>query len=76
MEELNLNEKEIWVKGLLIECPMGKALTNCPLENYRKLSVGERFKLADSWNENKLSQIITYHKNCLRERENLFINKK
>jgi hypothetical protein len=70
MEKLNFEQKITWVKGLLIECPMGKPLINCPLETYRELPVGERFKLADSWDDNQLTQIINHHRNCLQEREN------
>ena len=71
MEELISNQKRDWVKGLLIGCPFGKPLDNCPLEKYRSLTVSERFTLADNMNEKQIDEVIIYHQSCLRQREKI-----
>ncbi len=71
MVELTLEQKKIWVKGLVIDCPLGKPLENCPLNDIRKLPIEERLRLACAMDESQLDQIIGYHRKCLFERERL-----
>jgi hypothetical protein len=71
LEKLTKEQKETWIKGLMIECPMGEALVNCPLREFRKMTIEARFTLVESWDENQLDQTIAYHKKCLLEREKL-----
>lgn len=70
MVELNFEQKKIWVKGLLIDCPIGISLENCPAKDVRSLPIDERLKLVDSMDESQLDQIISHHRSCLNEREN------
>jgi len=42
MDELTFEQKQTWVKGLLIDCPMGKPLDNCPAKDVRKSPIEER----------------------------------
>ncbi len=69
MDELTFEQKQTWVKGLLIDCPMVKPLDNCPAKDVRKSPIEERLKLANAMDEGQLDQIIGHHKNCLNQRE-------
>ena len=69
MDDLTLEQKKIWVQGLLIECPMGKPLDNCPAKDIRALPIKERLELANAMNEPQINQIISHHRKCLYERE-------
>jgi len=69
MIELTLEHKRIWVQGLLIDCPMGKPLENCPARDARALPIAERLNLTTAMDENQLDQIISHHRNCLNRRE-------
>ena len=69
MPELILEHKRIWVQGLLIECPMGTALEDCPAKDARALPIEERLKLAAAMDEGQLDQIIGHHRICLHGRE-------
>jgi len=38
-DELTYDYKKTWVQGLVIDCPMLKALESCPAKDLRKLSI-------------------------------------
>jgi hypothetical protein len=69
MEELSFEYKLAWIKGLLIDCPFGKAVDDCPAKDLRILPILDRFKAADRMEENQLDLIIAHHKACLAKRE-------
>jgi hypothetical protein len=69
MQELTIEDQKIWVKGLMIDCPMGKALDTCPAKEVRAIPLRDRLKLVDEMVDEQLSQIIAHHKRCLYERE-------
>ena len=69
MEHLTFVQKKAWVIGLLINCPLGKALDNCPAKEARKLPVSDRIDAASGMDENQLDQIIAHHRGCLSQRE-------
>jgi len=61
--------KKTWVQGLMVECPFGKALATCPAKDLRVLPIEERFKLVRQMEESQIDEIITHHRQCLKERE-------
>jgi len=69
MNELTHENKEVWVQGLMIDCPMGKVLESCPAKAVRALPLQERFALVKQMEESQLDEIIAHHKRCLKERE-------
>lgn len=69
MYKLTDEQKVIWVKGLLIDCPMGKALADCPAKDVRALPIGDRLKLVDEMHPDQITQIIAHHRQCLQQRE-------
>ena len=58
-----------WVLGLLVECPLGEALENCPLKVLRALPLQEKIVLSQQMDDSKLDDIISFHKRCLKKRE-------
>ncbi len=71
---MELEHKRIWVKGLLIECTMRKVLDDCPAKELRKLPIEERLKIADEMKADQIEFIIACHKECLRRRDETYIN--
>ncbi len=69
MEGLTFKNKQIWVQGLMIDCPMGKALKTCPAKDVRALPLQERLTMVKQMEENQLDEIIAHHRGCLKERE-------
>ena len=69
MDELSIEHKRTWVKGLLIDCPMGAALDGCPACDLRTLSIAKRLITADAMTPEQLEDVIVHHKQCLKTRE-------
>ena len=69
MRHLSIQNRVIWVKGLMIECPLLSAIDTCPLEKYRSMPINEKFKLVDEMTEEQINQTIEYHQKCLHSRE-------
>ncbi len=68
-KELKFEEKKAWVVGLLVDCPFGRALDDCPLNEIRSLPFSERLDWVQQMDETQLDSIIEQHKECLLERE-------
>jgi hypothetical protein len=69
LHELSAENKAIWVKALMIECPLFPAIPECPLQQYRSLPIPEKFHLVDDMSEEKIDAIIAQHEKCLYQRE-------
>ncbi len=69
IDNLAFENKQIWVQGLMIDCPMGKALEACPLKDVRALPLRERLALVKQMEDSQLDEIIAHHRRCLKERE-------
>jgi len=65
---VKLMNNRIWVKGILVECPLGKSLTNCPANILRNLPLEELIKTVNNMSEEHLEMMIEYHKDCMAER--------
>ena len=63
-----LMNKRIWVKGILVECPLGKSLSDCPANALRNLPLEELLKAVNNMTEGQLEMVIKYHNNCITER--------
>ena len=68
-QELTFENKVIWVKGLMISCPLYSALPDCPLEKYRGMEIPEKFRITDEMSEEEINSVIAYHQICLKQRE-------
>jgi len=70
MEQLTSYEHKLtWVQGLLIDCPFGTPLADCPAAEIRSLPIPKRLSIAANLPEPELDNIINHHKNCLAKRE-------
>ncbi len=69
MDGLTFEYKLLWVQGLMIDCPMGKALETCPAKDLRALPLYEGLMLTKQMEESQLDEIISRHRQCLKERE-------
>lgn len=69
MQQLSPQNRVIWVKGLMIECPLYSALPECPLQKYRGMPINEKFHIVDNMSDEEINQVIQYHKQCLGDRE-------
>lgn len=65
---MELSDKKIWVYGLLIACPEGNPLHDCPLEKYRKGSDKDRLTILENFTEEEVEEIIKLHNHCLLSR--------
>ena len=71
LSALPYDNKKVWVKSLVMDCPLGKPLASCALTDLRKLNVGERASLVDRMAEVQLEEIIEIHRRCRAKREAL-----
>jgi len=69
MTELTTEHKRTWVKGLLIACPMGTALDDCPARDLRAMEIEKRLITVDTMTPEQVEEVIVHHKQCLKKRE-------
>ena len=65
---IELIKKRTWVKGILVDCPLGKSLTNCPANALRNLPLEELIRAVNNMPEKQLEMVIEYHNDCMEER--------
>ena len=61
-------DKQIWVKGILVDCPLGRSLSDCPANDLRTLPLEELVKSVNKMTEPQLEMMIKYHNCCMVER--------
>jgi len=69
MNELSIEHKRTWVKGRLIDCPMGTAMGDCPARDLRTMPIEKRLIVVDSMTNEQVEEVIVYHRQCLKKRE-------
>ena len=67
MKSTALNRR-IWIKGLAMECPLGKAAEDCPLNGLRHLPVSQMNAAINSLTDMQVNCIVTIHNYCYHER--------
>lgn len=60
---------ELDLMGLVVDCPFGHSLPDCPLKSLRRLPLRERIRLVKIMPQTKAIKIINHHRNCLNVRE-------
>ena len=68
-DNFSLRDKKIWIKGLLVDCPLGKPLKDCPANALRSLPIDQFAEIVNEMTKKQIDCIIEYHENCCRERE-------
>ena len=69
MNEMSIEQMRSWVIALLIRCPFGKLLDDCPAKGIRGLPRHALIGAAGEMDEKQINGIIAHHKECLRTRE-------
>jgi hypothetical protein len=65
---MELADKIMWTKGLLVGCPARKALDNCPIKELRNLPTEEGMKIVDEMKREEIESIIEHHRDCLTQK--------
>ncbi|NQU84368.1 MAG: hypothetical protein HQ541_01280 [Mariniphaga sp.] len=66
---MEITDRKLWLFGLLIDCPMGNPLPECPANKYRHLSVTEKLDFVNSLSTEQIEDLLNIHKECLEKRE-------
>jgi len=64
-----------WLYGLLIDCPMGKPLDNCPINKYRQMPATRKISFTFEMPKDELKKLLLHHRNCLAARESMIRKK-
>ena len=65
---MNKDYKLFFVFGLLVKCPEGEPMPDCPLQKYRTKSLEDKLTVAEQFTENELDEIIAHHYKCINNR--------
>jgi hypothetical protein len=63
-----LLNNRIWIKGLVMQCPHGVPVNDCPLNGLRNLPIAEANRII---NDTSDAQVMTYlktHRQCYNRR--------
>jgi hypothetical protein len=58
-----------WLKGLAVECPLGKALPSCPLNGLRNLPTLQIRIIVRQMSDKQVHAAIKTHQQCFEERQ-------
>ena len=61
-------DKRIWIKGLALECPLGQAVDDCPLNPLRHLPVAQMNTTINNLSDQQVGSVVTIHQHCYHER--------
>lgn len=65
---MDMDYKLFFVFGLLVKCPEGEPMSDCPLQEYRTKSLEDKLAVAEQFTENELDETITHHYKCVMDR--------
>lgn len=65
---VNTIDKRIWIKGLTLECPLGQALEDCPLNALRNLPVAQMNATINTLSDKQVNSIVSIHHHCYHDR--------
>ena len=61
-------DKRIWVKGLVVQCPLHTALEDCPLNALRHLPLAQMNAAINRLSDEQIDAIVDIHRQCFHER--------
>ena len=61
-------DRRVWIKGLAVECPLGKALSDCPLNDTRTLATAQMNHIINNQSDRKVHALYKHHQHCIRIR--------
>ena len=62
-----LNNK-IWIKGLVMECPLGIPVIDCPLNGLRNLPIFEANRIINETSDKQTKAYLKTHRQCYNHR--------
>lgn len=68
-KSVNDDEKKFWLFGVINACPLNSELDTCQFKSARKKPAAERWNTVAGFSDGQLDNLITIHRNCVRERE-------
>jgi hypothetical protein len=67
MKNQALNNR-VWIKGLVMECPKGTPLHDCPMNGLRSLPISQANKTINGLSADSLKALIVSHRVCYHHR--------
>ena len=61
---MEISHKKFFVFSLMMKCPEGKAMIDCPLERYRNLSNTQKLNKIENFSDKKIDEIMIHHRKC------------
>jgi len=68
-----MQNKRIWIKGLVMECPHGVPAYDCPLNALRHLPIAEANRVINNMPESSVNGYLLSHRQCYNHRLKSFI---
>ncbi len=69
MDSFSAGYNRVFLKGLVVECPAGKALDDYPVGEIKSLPVARRMIAVDTMAAEQVEEIVVYHRQCMKRRE-------
>jgi len=69
MGQHSIDKNKAVLSDVLLGCPMGRALDNCPARELRAIPIERRMIAIDTMGPDRIEEIVVYHAKCLEERE-------
>jgi len=66
-----IEEKKVWIKGLLVKCPFDIPLSSCPISEIRELPPRRRINYVNDLPEDELDIMLDHHRECQRLRRGM-----
>ena len=63
-----LHRKRIWIKGLVMECPHGTPVQDCPLNGLRGLPIHEANSVINGLSDQQANDYMKIHRKCYHHR--------
>ena len=63
-----IQNKRIWIKGLVMECPHGTPVMDCPLNGLRNLPIHEANSVINGLSDKQANDYMETHRTCYNHR--------
>ena len=63
-----IQNKRIWIKGLVMECPHGTPVLDCPLNGLRNLPIHEANSVINGLPDKQVTDYLKTHRKCYNHR--------
>ena len=71
---LNTLDKRNVIFSVMIECPHGKRLYDCPFKKYSNLDLKEKFTVSNEMSEEKVEEMFSFHQRRSQARDQIYKN--